>query len=167
MAKKMTSICIALIICFFSVSNLSAQSRQPENVVKKVRKLADTLAENKTSVEEIEWKWGEGGNYAFLIDCDNITMVNHPVKPALEGRDLSNLQDKTGSYFFLEYCTMAKDNPEKGGWVEYWWPKPGEEEPSRKISYIYSVPGENSKVICSGIYTDEFTQEELNKRLQE
>lgn len=167
MTKKSLIFCIALLICFVNVSNLFAQNRQPEDVVKKVRELADSLAENKISVEDIKWKWGKGGNYAFLINCKNMKMLRHPVKPKLEGQDLSNLQDKTGSYFFLDYCSMAKNNPEKGGWVEYWWPKPGEDEPSKKISYVYSVPGESDKVICSGIYTEEYTQEGLNQKLGE
>jgi hypothetical protein len=29
------------------------------------------------------------------------------------------------------YCKKVKDSP-SGFWKEYWWPKPGEKEPSRR-----------------------------------
>jgi len=167
MSKKSITVVFFTMFCLFSVSTLFAQNRQPEDVVKKVRELATSISKAQNSVEDIKWKWGKKGNYAFLINCSNMKMIKHPVKPKLEGQDLSNLQDKTGSYFFLEYCAMADKSPEIGGWVEYWWPKPGEDEPSKKISYVYAVPGESNKVVCSGIYTEKYTQEELNQKLKE
>jgi len=44
---------------------------------------------------------------------------------------------------------LAKDRGE--GWVEYMYPKPGEEAPSKKISYVYRVPGQNL-FVGAGIY---------------
>jgi signal transduction histidine kinase len=48
-----------------------------------------------------------------------------------------------------EMVDLAKDKGE--GWVEYMFPKPGEEAPSKKISYIYRVPGQNL-LVGAGIY---------------
>lgn len=38
------------------------------------------------------------------------------------------------------------------GWVDYEWPKPNEEKPSPKRSYVMKVPGENAYFGC-GYYT--------------
>jgi signal transduction histidine kinase len=48
-----------------------------------------------------------------------------------------------------EMVDVAKDKGE--GWVEYMYPKPGEDAPSKKISYIYRVPGQNL-FVGAGIY---------------
>ncbi|MGA6994037.1 MAG: cache domain-containing protein, partial [Candidatus Deferrimicrobiaceae bacterium] len=50
---------------------------------------------------------------------------------------------------FKEFVDLAKSKG--GGWVDYMWPKPGEEKPSKKISYIYRVPGKEL-FVGAGIY---------------
>jgi signal transduction histidine kinase len=49
-----------------------------------------------------------------------------------------------------------------GVWNQYWWPKPGETEPSRKISYHLSAKGTHY-VISAGVYDDKATIAELSK----
>jgi signal transduction histidine kinase len=44
---------------------------------------------------------------------------------------------------------LAKDKGE--GWVEYMFPKPAQDAPSKKISYINRVPGQNL-LVGAGIY---------------
>jgi len=48
------------------------------------------------------------------------------------------------------------------GWVEYWWPKPGEKEGSRKISYALKA-GNTPYVVGAGIYDDKATIADLEK----
>ncbi|MCF8038767.1 MAG: cache domain-containing protein [Desulfohalobiaceae bacterium] len=81
------------------------------------------------------------------------------------GKDLENLQDKEGNYFFQGFCQAAK-NPQ-GGWTAYFWPKPGEpeEEVFRKISFTIQVPNRPYQV-SAGIYNDSITVEELNETLR-
>jgi signal transduction histidine kinase len=52
-----------------------------------------------------------------------------------------------------------------GAWAEYDWPKPGETEPSRKISYCLRVDG-TPYTIFAGIYSDSAKVEDLNKTLR-
>jgi len=40
------------------------------------------------------------------------------------------------------------------GWSEYWWPKPGEEDASRKLTYIMKVAGQDLYIGC-GYYPAE------------
>jgi len=75
----------------------------------------------------------------------------HPIKHKMEGKELIGLKDITGKRFFVEMTNIAK---EKGsGWVDYMWPKPGEKNPSKKVSYIKKcvVDGEDLILGC-GVY---------------
>ena len=99
--------------------------------------------------------------YITVWNCDEKRMVFHINPKLIEMGDKAwDLQGKMGVYLGRELCEASK-NP-NGGWVEYWWPKPGETEPSRKITFITQVPGQPFQV-TAGIY-DETTIEELKKQ---
>ena len=49
-----------------------------------------------------------------------------------------------------------------GIWLQYWWPKPGQKEGSRKISYAVRA-GNTHYVVGAGIYDDKLTISELEK----
>ena len=75
----------------------------------------------------------------------------HPIKADLEGKGQLDWKDSHGKLIFVEFNKMAQG---KGaGWVDYWWPKPGEKNPSHKVSYVKlcKIDGEDM-VVGSGIY---------------
>lgn len=88
----------------------------------------------------------------FWVNTTEPRMVMHPVKPELEGKDLSELKDPNGKLIFVEFSNVSKSSG--GGFVDYYWPKPGAEKPVPKISYVklYAPWG---WVIGSGIYLDD------------
>jgi len=68
---------------------------------------------------------------------------------------LFDFKDTNGKLFVQEYITVAKTKGE--GWTEYMWPTPEEmKKPipkkdrisSKKISYVYRVPGKDLMVIA-------------------
>ena len=64
-----------------------------------------------------------------------------------------DFQDVKGIYFFRELIDVAKK--EGSGWVDYWWHKPGEEEPSPKTSYVIKVMHEDEIfIVGTGIYLE-------------
>jgi methyl-accepting chemotaxis protein len=88
--------------------------------------------------------------YVYAGSLDEITLVAHPIMPdKLVGPDLSDTADIKGKRFFVELAERAAR--EESGWVNYWWPKPGEEAPSLKSTYFMGVPGESVYFAC-GIY---------------
>lgn len=96
----------------------------------------------------------DGKDYFFIIDTD-ANMVMHPIKPALEGKNLAGFKDPNGKALFLE---MVKVGKEKGsGLVEYMWPKPGEEQPVPKLSYVQHF-NEWGWIVGTGIYTDDINK---------
>jgi methyl-accepting chemotaxis protein len=90
-------------------------------------------------------------NYFWINDLSQ-KMVMHPIKPALDGKDLSQVQDPSGKHLFTEMVNIVKKNGE--GMVEYLWPKPGFEDPVPKISYVKGFQPWGW-VIGSGIYIDD------------
>jgi methyl-accepting chemotaxis protein len=75
----------------------------------------------------------------------------HPIKPSLDGKDMSGFADKDGTFLFLNFSDICE---EKGaGWVPYVWPKPGQESTSPKISYVKHVQhGGKDYVAGAGMY---------------
>ncbi len=111
----------------------------------------------KLALESISQLRYEKSGYYWITDYD-VKMVMHPIKPSLDGKDLSTYKDKKGKTFFLEYTNMVK---EKGEWFErYWWPKPGKEGSYLKLSYLKGFP-QWQWIIGTGFYIDDI---EVNLR---
>lgn len=150
----------------------------PDEVVVKVREAAAYLErEGKTGLAtfdqaESPFVWKD--TYVFVLDCAVDKNVAHP-EPTSRGIALSSLRDKTGKAFAPLMCAAATQ-PD-GGWVEYMWPKPvaaagGKSgdltyaaEPSRKVTYMLSVPDQPYQV-GAGIYNETLTVEELNRLVE-
>ncbi|RXJ99624.1 chemotaxis protein [Arcobacter sp. CECT 8986] len=77
-------------------------------------------------------RYGDSG-YFWINDTDAV-IVMHPTKPQLDGKDLSNFQDKNGKKIFSVFAKIAKEN--ESGFVDYVWPKPGFDKPQPKVSYV-------------------------------
>ena len=92
----------------------------------------------------------------FWINDTTPKMVMHPMKPALDGKDLNGIKDPNGKRLFVEMARVCKESG--AGFVEYQWPKPGEPDPVPKISYVKLHPGWNW-IIGSGIYIDDVERE--------
>jgi len=100
-------------------------------------------------------------NEYFWINDLQPRMVMHPLKPELDGTDVSNDKDANGKLIFVESSRVAKETG--AGFVEYMWPKPNETKPSPKLSYV-KLFGEWGWVIGSGIYVDDVNAEISNMR---
>ncbi|MFC7453945.1 methyl-accepting chemotaxis protein [Insolitispirillum peregrinum] len=90
-------------------------------------------------------------DYLYVLNSKGIFLM-HPVKPELEGTDGSQIRDKEGKLFFAEMVEQARSKGE--GFVDYWWPKPGSDEPVQKLSYVRAVP-QWDWVVGTGIYIDD------------
>ncbi|MCF8025283.1 MAG: cache domain-containing protein [Desulfobacteraceae bacterium] len=78
-------------------------------------------------------------SYVFLMNLDG-KMLAHPFKPELTKKAHCLLiTDPTGKALFVHFVNLARDTGE--GWVGYMWPRPGENTPRKKLTYIYRIPG--------------------------
>jgi methyl-accepting chemotaxis protein len=105
----------------------------------------------KAAIAAIRTLRYEGQEYLWINDMTPV-MVMHPIRPELEGKDLSKNADPKGKLLFIEFVNTVKANG--AGFVDYLWPKPGFDQPVRKISYVKGF-APWGWVIGSGIYLDD------------
>ncbi len=91
-------------------------------------------------------------SYIFIKDDEANELLNIAF-PELEGTNLANKQDSNGKYFVREVLTTLRI--EDDCWIEYMWPKPGQTEPSRKLSYEKKVLlADIALIVGAGYYLD-------------
>jgi methyl-accepting chemotaxis protein len=93
-----------------------------------------------------------GNNDYFWINDMHPLMVMHPMKPELNGTDLSANKDPNGKTLFVEFVNVVKKDG--AGFVSYEWPKPGFDKPQPKLSYVTGF-APWSWVIGTGVYIDD------------
>ena len=155
---------VSIALCATAVGQDHATAQE---VVAKVKEAASTLSKTgdlaQFNQKQGPWVWKD--TYIFIQDCNKKIMAAHPIKPEMIGQEISSVKDaKTGKSIYPDseaYCKMVQDSP-SGTWGEYWWPKPGEKEPSRKITYHLSAKG-TPYIVNAGIYDDKATVKELSK----
>ncbi|MFP4167650.1 MAG: cache domain-containing protein [Desulfonatronovibrionaceae bacterium] len=105
----------------------------------------------------------DNDNYLWIQDTDGY-MVTHPIKSELDGEFLMDFEDPEGTRLFKEMDEIAK--AEGGGMVSYMWEKPGEDEPTPKVSYVKLVP-ELDWIIGTGAWIEDITAELKEEALRE
>ena len=92
-----------------------------------------------------------GKEYFWINDMD-VRLVTHPFKPELNGQDVSGIKDPDGNAVFVRFVdTVKKDG---AGYLSYLWPKPGQDKPVEKVSYVTGFKPWGW-VIGSGMYMDD------------
>lgn len=130
-----------------------------DHYVKQAQNGAMTTVEAKEAAKNaVRHTRFEGGNY-FWINDSTPTMIMHPIKPELDGKDLTGSRDPDGKALFMEMARVAKTRGE--GVVEYKWSKPGFNEPVSKVSFVKLVP-EWGWIVGAGVYQDD-VEAELSK----
>jgi methyl-accepting chemotaxis protein len=85
--------------------------------------------------------------YVYDFDCVNIA---HARQKDLQGQDLFNYTDSRGKFVIQELSTMAQNG---GGYVEFYWIKPGETGEKRKLGYVEAISNTNY-FIGTGVYLE-------------
>ncbi|SEJ77417.1 methyl-accepting chemotaxis sensory transducer with Cache sensor [Propionispira arboris] len=96
-----------------------------------------------------------GGDEYYWINDYTPNMVMHPMKPELDGKNISDIKDPDGVSIFLEFVKVAKE--QKEGLVKYQWSKPGKDKAQPKFSYVKGFEPWQW-VIGTGIYVDDLTE---------
>ena len=112
----------------------------------------------KQAAERIASMRYDENNYLWINDLSP-KMIMHPLKPEMNGKDLTDNKDPNGKALFVE---MAKVCKEKGkGFIDYVWAKPGNSTPVPKISHVelYKPWG---WVVGTGLYVDDVDTEMQN-----
>lgn len=145
---------VALAVLCIAASAAAQQTATKEECVMKCHEAA-ALINSKGLDEAIKqisdpkgpfvWK----DSYVFLMNLEG-KMLAHPMQPELTQLNHCLLiTDPTDKALFVSFVNLARTVGH--GWVEYMWPKPGKKSPSKKITYIYRVPGKDL-FVGAGVY---------------
>jgi methyl-accepting chemotaxis protein len=104
----------------------------------------------KAALDELKTLRYSGSEYFWVNDMQ-LHMIMHPIKPELDGKDLSENKDPTGKFLFVDMVNAVKANG--SGFVFYMWPKPGSDNPVEKVSFVKGF-APWGWVIGSGVYED-------------
>ncbi|MGB7947201.1 MAG: cache domain-containing protein [Candidatus Binatia bacterium] len=146
------------VLCVFLSSGISAEAPQSGDAQRVVALVdsAAALVESKGKDAFAEFrkkdsKWRTGKTYVFVDDLEGKVLVNPP-SHQIEGKSLIDSKDAKGKFFMREFVKVAKENG--SGWVDYWWPKPGEQKPSKKRSYLKraKMPDGKEVIVGAGFY---------------
>ncbi|WP_105401286.1 MULTISPECIES: methyl-accepting chemotaxis protein [unclassified Neorhizobium] len=96
-------------------------------------------------------RYGEGSGYFWINDM-HPRMIMHPIKAELNGKDLSNDKDPNGKFLFVEFANTVKAQGK--GFVDYYWPKPGAEQPVEKYSHVAGF-APWGWIVGTGVYVDD------------
>jgi cytochrome c len=141
----------------------------PQEVIQRVQQAVQDLAKsggaglatfsskNATSV----WK----DSYTFVLSCKGGTAlgVANPVRPELNGKPVAQTATfgpKSGEQIAADFCAAGRQP--HGGWVEYNFPKPGETQATRKVSYLLAAEGA-PYVVGAGFYDEKAQIEDLDR----
>jgi cytochrome c len=149
------------------VASRSAEPGQatPDEVVQRVREAVQYLAgAGEAGLAKFRGKgsayvWKD--SYVFVSDCDRGILLAHPTMPEREGQPISagaTYGGVTAADRAVAQCAAARQSG--GGWFAYPFPKPGEQEPSRKVTYMMMVPGA-PYIVGAGVYDTSATLEQL------
>ncbi len=108
----------------------------------------EAQARAKDAVRSLRY---EDNGYFWINDLDS-RIVMHPIKPELDNTDQSGMKDPTGKFIFREFAAVAKTKGE--GFVDYYWPKPGAEQPVLKYSHVAGF-APWGWVVGTGVYADD------------
>jgi cytochrome c len=165
--KIFAGVALALVNIALCAIAVGQDHATPQDVIAKVREAASTLSKTgdvaQFNQKQGPWVWND--TYIFIWDCEKKVTVANPLHLEMVGTELALIKDaKSGKSIYPDpaaFCKTVKDTP-SGIWKEYWWPKPGEKDPSRKVSYFLQAKG-TPYVAVAGVYDDKATIEELSK----
>ncbi|MDX1726005.1 MAG: methyl-accepting chemotaxis protein [Pseudomonas sp.] len=152
----------------------SAKIQQTRNAVENTRGILEhlhlqeqtgELSREKAQRQALEMVRGlryAGGEYFFIHDLQPV-MLMHPLSPKMEGQDVSGLKDSNGVLITVEMARMARD--EGAGMLAYFWPKPGQNAPVEKISYV-ALFEPWGWVLGTGVYLDDIKAQFRQELLQ-
>ncbi|MDK1373166.1 MULTISPECIES: methyl-accepting chemotaxis protein [unclassified Sinorhizobium] len=105
----------------------------------------------KRALEAVKAMRYQDSGYFWVNDM-HPTMVMHPIKPELDGTDLTANKDPNGKHLFVEFVKTVQAQGK--GFVDYYWPKPGADEPVLKYSHVAGFEPWGW-VVGTGVYADD------------
>jgi len=115
-------------------------------ILKDVKTEKERIALIRSFISPIRFYSDKSGYfYAYNFNCVNIA---HATQKDLEGKNLYDHKDVKGKYVIRELSEAAKKG---GGFIDFYWLKPGSKGEQKKMGYVEPIPGTNY-FIGTGVY---------------
>ncbi|WP_342304417.1 cache domain-containing protein [Methanolobus sp. ZRKC5] len=99
--------------------------------------------------------WYHNDSYITVWNTEGIRIV-FPPKVSGEGESVLDLEDYNGEPLGRMFIDTALSE-EGEGWVNYYWPRPGETTPSKKSAFVKRTSiGNQTYLVHSGLYVDDY-----------
>jgi methyl-accepting chemotaxis protein len=92
-----------------------------------------------------------GDGYITVCDSQAVIVIN-PLKPNITGKSMAAMTDSNGTHFYAQIIEAA--SRPQGGFVSYYWPKPGGSVPIEKLTYARRF-ADWDWTLFTGAYTDD------------
>jgi len=164
------ALALGFVLAYVGTARAEPDRATPQEVIQRVRQAVHDLAKsgeaglatfssrNATSV----WK----DSYTFVLSCTGGTAVaaaNPVLGPEISGKPIAQIVTfgpKSGEQIAADFCAAGRQP--HGGWAEYNFPKPGETQATRKVSYLLAVQG-TPYVVGAGLYDEKAKVEDLDR----
>jgi methyl-accepting chemotaxis protein len=173
-----TAVPLALILYFYVMPTVEqwVYEEKAASVHQAVDIAYTLVAEYETRVGKGEFSRGEAqrramerirnlrynGTDYFWINDLTPRMIMHPLKPEMNGKDISAFTDPNGKAFFVEMADVCRRDGE--GLVNYLWPKPGSDVPVPKFSAVILFKPWGW-IIGTGVYVDDVESDLAGMRI--
>ncbi len=91
--------------------------------------------------------YADNSGYFYVYDSKGVNIA-HAVQKDLQGKTLYDLKDVKGKYVIRALLEAAKKG---GGFVDFYWVKPGSKAEAPKLGYVEPIPG-TDYFIGTGVY---------------
>ncbi|EGI78543.1 methyl-accepting chemotaxis protein [Hylemonella gracilis] len=157
---------LILLLTFSMVSERSLLLQERKDAVRQATEVAyglmahfhDQAVKGQMSMDEAKQRalsavkaLRYSGSEYFWINDMHPRMVMHPIRPELDGKDLTENKDPNGKHLFVEMVKVVK--AQGAGDVDYMWPKPGHSTPVQKVSHVKGFEPWGW-MVGSGVYID-------------
>ncbi len=162
--KSQVQLAASVLEKFFKDSSATDLNNYGQDVKKAL--LAEQQQEAARLIADL--RYGPKNKDYFWINDLHPRMVMHPYKPKLNGKDLSGVKDPNGKHLFVEFVKVCRDKGE--GYVDYYWPKYGSDQPQPKLSFV-KLFKQWDWIIGTGVYIDDIDsmvavkRQEIEKRI--
>jgi signal transduction histidine kinase len=116
------------------------------DLLKNVKGEEDRIKMIRAFIDPVRFYPDQSGYfYVYDYDCVNVA---HATQKDLIGKNLRDYKDSKGKFVIRELAEAARNG---GGFVEYYWVKPGLEGEHKKIGYVEPVP-DTKYFLGTGVY---------------
>ncbi|MBN2830690.1 MAG: cache domain-containing protein [Candidatus Omnitrophica bacterium] len=163
--KKVSLSVILTVICFLfcSANIINAEVDYAEKrayvkgLVDEAVELINAKGEEALSIiKQKDGKFYAQDTYVFITSAETGADLVNPVFEDIEGVPADSYPDSDSDSWVAQQIIVGAVRNKDEAWVEYYWAKPEETEPSKKVSYLRKINiNGKDRIVGAGFYPED------------